>query len=203
MRHLRVSLSLFTLLLFASTAAVAGGAEVGEPAPGFELVDHEGNTHRLSDYEGKIVVLEWTNPQCPFVKRHYDEETMTGLASQLDSEEAVWLAVDSSHFVTAESASKWAEKEEIPYPILLDPSGEVGRAYGAATTPHMFVIGSDGELLYNGAIDDDPRGKSDSASNYVAAALTEISQGKTVTQAKSKPYGCSVKYQKKAAASSR
>ena len=104
------------------------------------------------------------------------------------------MAIDSSHFVTAESASKWAKEKGIEYPILLDPSGEVGRTYEAKTTPHMFVVGTDGTLLYNGAIDDDPRGKSDAPANYVAAAVTSIRAGEAVAQAETKPYGCSVKY---------
>ncbi len=199
-RHLAVA----TLAVAAlSAGAVAGpghdhshgGAHVGHAAPDFELIDHNGNVHELSDYRGKTVVLEWTNPQCPFVVRHYEADTMTDMAREHD--DVVWLSIDSSHFVTAESASKWAKKEDIPYPILLDASGEVGRMYNARTTPHMFVIDPEGTLVYDGAIDDDPRGKSDAPTNYVAAALKASMNGKTVETATSKPYGCSVKYAKK------
>jgi alkyl hydroperoxide reductase subunit AhpC len=131
--------------------------------------------------------------------RHYKDDTMTNLAKEC-GEDGVWLAVDSSHFVTAESASKWAQKEEIPYPILLDASGEVGKTYGAKTTPHMFVVGKDGTLLYNGAIDDDPRGESKEPTNYVAAAVHASMKGEAVAQTTTKPYGCSVKYGKADAA---
>lgn len=170
-----------------------GKAAVGHPAPDFELVDHDGNVHKLSDYAGKTVVLEWTNPECPFVVRHYNADTMTDMAANND---VVWLSIDSSHFVTAESASKWAKKEDIAYPILLDASGEVGKMYNARTTPHMFVIDAEGTLVYDGAIDDDPRGKSDAPTNYVAAALQAVKAGKAVETATTKPYGCSVKYGK-------
>ena len=172
-----------------------GKAMIGHAAPDFELVDHAGNVHKLSDYAGKTVVLEWTNPECPFVVRHYKEDTFIDMAKK--HEDVVWLSIDSSHFVTAESASKWAKKEDIAYPILLDASGEVGKMYNARTTPHMFVIDPKGTLVYDGAIDDDPRGKSDERTNYVEAALTSVMKGKTVENATTKPYGCSVKYGKK------
>jgi peroxiredoxin len=164
-------------------------------APDFELTDQNGKVHKLSDYHGKVVVLEWTNPTCPFVVRHYKADTMTNLAAKY-GEDVVWLAIDSSNFVTAESASKWAEAEGITYPILLDASGEVGQMYEAKTTPHMFVIGAEGELLYDGAIDDDAAGKSESPTNYVEAALTSALAGQPVETAQTKPYGCSVKYAK-------
>lgn len=199
------NLALLTLAVVAlSVPAVAGSghdhghdhakAQVGHAAPDFELVDHAGNVHKLSDYAGKTVVLEWTNPQCPFVVRHYDADTMTKLAKAND--DVVWLAVDSSNFVTAESASAWAKKEDITYPILLDASGTVGKTYNARTTPHMFVIDAEGTLVYDGAIDDDPRGNKDGATNYVAAALASVKAGKDVATATTKPYGCSVKYGK-------
>ena len=143
--------------------------------PGAEIValkDGAGKTHKLSDYEGHIVVLEWTNPQCPFVKHHYKENTMTQLAAKYEEAEVVWFAVDSSNFVTAESAAKWAKAEDIGYPILLDPAGNVGRMYHAKTTPHMFVIGTDGTLLYNGAIDSDPRLGDNPEHNYVDEAVS-------------------------------
>lgn len=172
-----------------------GHAQVGQKAPDFTLVDHAGNTHKLSDYAGKVVVLEWTNPECPFVVRHYNENTFIDMAK--NHEDVVWLSIDSSYFVTAESASAWAKKEEIAYPILLDASGEVGHMYNARTTPHMFVIDTNGTLVYDGAIDDDPRGNAESRTNYVAAALKSVMNGEKVETATTKPYGCSVKYMKK------
>lgn len=171
-------------------------AEVGHMAPDFELVDHMGKTHKLSDYAGKTVVLEWTNPQCPFVVRHYNEDTMTKLAAA--NPDVVWLAIDSSSdgktIVTAETASAWAKKESISYPILLDSKGKVGQMYQAKTTPHMFVINAEGKLVYEGAIDSDPRGNGENTVNYVAEALAAVKAGKAVETASTKPYGCSVKY---------
>jgi peroxiredoxin len=195
MRTTALALLLSSLMLVAAAAAPAAPAEVGQPAPDFTLKDAGGQTHHLADYRGRIVVLEWTNPQCPFVQRHYSAKyhTMIDLQARVAKEDVVWLAVDSSKFVTEASAAAWAKKEKIPYPILLDAAGTVGRAYGAKTTPHMFVISKKGILLYEGAIDDSPRGDTD-ATNYVAAALDEVLAGKPVTHASTKPYGCSVKY---------
>jgi peroxiredoxin len=174
--------------------ALAGDLEVGTDAPGFTLTDQAGNPHALADLEGKIVVLEWTNPQCPFVMNHYKHDTMTDLAAWCAEKDVVWMAVDSSHFVTPESASAWAKKEEIAYPILLDADGTVGRAYGAKTTPHMFVIGKDGTVLYNGAIDDNPKPTGVGETNYVKDAVEAALAGEAVETAHTKPYGCSVKY---------
>jgi peroxiredoxin len=180
-------------------------AEVGSAAPDFELVDAAGKTHRLSDYEGKIVVLEWTNPDCPFVQRHYADgnKTMIDLQARLAKKDVVWLAVDSSNFVTPESAAKWDKATGKTFPTLLDPTGKVGHLYAAKTTPHMFVVGADGTLLYDGAIDDDKAGKKEAPSNYVAAAVDAVLAGHEVATNKTLPYGCSVKYQKKSDAGAR
>jgi peroxiredoxin len=170
-------------------------ATVGQPAPGFTLTDQAGTEHTLSDLRGKIVVLEWINPQCPYVQRHYGVGTMTGLDGQFPDDEVAWLAIDSSHFVTAEDAEAWRQEHEIAYPILLDGSGEVGHAYNATTTPNMFVIDADGVLRYAGAIDDDPRGRNDSPTNYVNQAVQALRNGEAVETAQTEPYGCSVKYE--------
>lgn len=202
MKSARIFLVLIAALALA-VPAVAGDHE-GEhdghamhAAPDFELADQNGETHKLSDYRGKIVVLEWTSPECPFVKRHYADghTTMIDLAEKFDGD-VVWLAIDSSHFATAEAASKWAKQKGISSPILLDTDGEVGRLYEARTTPHMFVIGREGELLYNGAIDNDSNGKSDAPVNYVEAAVSSALAGEPVETARTTPYGCSVKYGK-------
>jgi peroxiredoxin len=204
MKSARIFLVFVLAVAFATPAlAHCGKCGVGEAhaehahkmAPDFELTDQNGTVHKLSDYHGKVVVLEWTNPTCPFVVRHYKADTMTNLAAKY-GEDVVWLAIDSSNFVTAESASKWAEAEDINYPILLDASGEVGQMYEAKTTPHMFVIGTEGEVLYDGAIDDDAAGKSESPTNYVEAAVASALAGQPVETAQTKPYGCSVKYAK-------
>jgi peroxiredoxin len=203
MKSARVCLVLIAALALA-VPAVAGPHGDGhdghamQTAPDFELADQNGETHKLSDYRGKIVVLEWTNPQCPFVQRHYADghTTMIDLAAKFGGEDVVWLGIDSSNFVTSESATAWAEKKGITTPILLDADGEVGRLYEAKTTPHMFVIGREGELLYSGAIDDDSSGKGKAPVNFVEAALSSVLAGEPVQTAKTKPYGCSVKYSK-------
>lgn len=170
-------------------------ATVGEPAPSFTLTDQAGNEHSLADLRGKIVVLEWINPQCPYVQRHYGAGTMTGLDGEFPDDEVTWLAIDSSHFVEAADAEAWRQEHEIAYPILLDNSGEVGHAYDATTTPNMFVIDGEGVLRYSGAIDDDPRGRNDSPTNYVNQAVQALRNGDPVETAQTEPYGCSVKYQ--------
>lgn len=204
MKSARIFFALVFVVAFAAPAmAHCGKCGVGEAhadhaehmAPDFELTDQSGTVHKLSDYHGKVVVLEWTNPQCPYVVRHYKADTMTDLAAKY-GDDVVWLAIDSSNFVTAESASKWASAEGIEYPILLDASGKVGTLYKAKTTPHMFVIGTEGELLYDGAIDDDPQGKSEAPHNYVEAAVASALAGQPVEKPQTKSYGCSVKYGK-------
>lgn len=172
-------------------------AEVGKPAPAFMGMDQHGNEVGLADFEGKVVVLEWTCPACPFVQRHYskDEQTMTKLAHKY-GEDVVWLAVDSSNFAKAEDLAKWSEEKGIDYPILVDADGSIGRMYGAKTTPHMFIIDQKGNLAYEGAIDNNPRGKADDATNYVEAALDAILAGEKVATTSTKSYGCSVKYTK-------
>jgi peroxiredoxin len=203
MKSARICLALIAALALA-VPAVADHHETDHdghamnPAPDFELADQNGETHKLSDYRGKIVVLEWTSPECPFVKRHYADghTTMIDLAQKFDDKDVVWLAIDSSHFATAESALKWAKEKGIRTPILLDADGEVGRLYDAKTTPHMFVVGREGELLYSGAIDDDSNGKGEAPVNYVEAAVSSALAGEPVQTARTTPYGCSVKYSK-------
>lgn len=167
-------------------------------APGFELQDYRGNTISLSDYQGKIVVIEWTNPDCPFVQRHYREETMKKLEKEYRDQDVVWLAVNSTHYMGKEENMEFAKENNIPYPILIDQSGEVGKSYGAQTTPHMYIIGKSGEIVYQGGIDDDPRGnrKPSERTQYVDNALEDVVSGQEVEVSSSKPYGCSVKYKK-------
>ncbi len=170
-------------------------ATVGEPAPDFELKDEEGKAYKLSDLKGKIVVLEWTNPDCPVVQRHYEASTMQNVMSEI-GDDIVWLAVDSSNFVTPDSTKKWKQANEMDWPVLQDPEGEVGKTYGAKTTPHMYVVDAEGVLRYNGAIDDDPHGKkkAEERTNHVVEAVTALAAGKDVPKPTTKPYGCSVKY---------
>jgi peroxiredoxin len=180
----------------ACAVAAGGGAALGAAAPTFTLADTTGNEVSLSDYAGQVVVLEWLNPDCPFVQRHYKAGTMKGLATQYGGQGVVWLTINSTKYMDAAANAKFKAVNELPYSILVDQSGEVGHLYGAATTPHMYVIDGSGTLVYIGAIDDDPRGSSNSPTNYVAAALDEVLAGEAVTTAETKPYGCSVKYKK-------
>lgn len=168
---------------------------VGKPAADFTLKDETGKEHKLSAYKGKIVVLEWTNPECPYVVRHYDKKADTMSKTQKASgDDVVWLAVDSSNFVKADAAAKWKKEKGFAYPVLLDANGATGRTYGAKTTPHMFVIDKEGKLAYSGAIDDNPRGDKKEAKNYVLSAVKSLKEGKKVEVSETKPYGCSVKY---------
>lgn len=177
----------------AKDAPAAEVAEVGKAAPEFSLTDEAGKVHKLSDYKGKIVVLEWTCATCPFVVRHYEDKTMSKTHEQ-GGEDVVWLSVNSSHFAKADEDAAWKKKEGFSYPVLQDPSGDVGRLYGARTTPHMYVVDKEGKLAYNGAIDDNPRGKNESPKNYVLDAINALKEGKPVETSSTKPYGCSVKY---------
>ncbi len=162
-------------------------AKVGQPAPDFSLTASDGKTYKLSDLEDKVVVLEWWNRDCPVTRKYVP--TMKELAGRYGQKGVVWLAIDSTHYQTAEKRNEFIRKHEIPYPILVDKDGKVGRLYGAKTTPHMFIINK-GKLVYAGAIDD--RGKR----NYVAEALDAILAGKEVPLAKTRPFGCSVKYKR-------
>jgi len=201
MKHLNAGLAAAAAAVVIALAAFAAGAAsaatVGSKAPDFALPDASGTTHTLSQYKGKIVVLEWTNPQCPFVKRHYAAGTMKKLAAKYADQGVVWLTIDSSHFARPEDMRKWTESEGLKYPVLLDPSGATGQAYGAKTTPHMFVIDRDGKLVYSGAIDDDPRGENAQPRNYVDEVLAKLVKGEQPDVRETASYGCSVKYAKK------
>lgn len=170
---------------------------VGNVAPDFTGTDQHGNEVNLSDHAGKIVVLEWTSPACPFVVAHYSDEqrTMTKLSEKY-GDDVVWLAIDSSNFAKANDLAKWSEDRGIDYPIIIDPSGSIGQIYGAKTTPHMFVIDTSGTIVYEGAIDNNPRGQADNPTNYVETALDAIVSGEKIATTTTKPYGCSVKYAK-------
>jgi peroxiredoxin len=182
--------------MIAAAVPAAAAVAVGEAAPGFTLMDTAGNKVSLSDFEGKVVVLEWLNPDCPFVQRHYKADTMKSLAETYGGKGVVWLTINSTNYMDAEANAKFKAANQLPYPILVDQDGAVGHLYDAKTTPHMYIIDGDGKLVYMGAIDDDPRGSSDTPANYIAAALDEVLAGKAVTTAETTPYGCSVKYKK-------
>ncbi len=193
--------ALFAALLGCSRAVA--GAKVGDPAPGFTVTDSKGQTHQLSDFAGKTVVLEWTNADCPFVQKHYGAENMQRQQTEATGDGVVWLTVNSSAqgkegYVEASQANKiQADWKTANDAYLLDTKGDVGRAYGAKTTPHMFVIDGKGTLQYAGAIDSiasTDRDDIPKATQYVEVALEEISAGKPVSTAETKAYGCSVKY---------
>ena len=195
-------LALLTALLIASLAGVAT-AEVapGDAAPDFTLQDTAGKAHRLQDYldAGKTVVLEWFNPDCPFIKKHHlTAHTMNDSYAKVKDHDVVWLAINSGapgkQGAGLERNLKAVDEFEIPFPVLLDESGAVGRAYGAKTTPHMFVISSQGLVAYNGAIDDNPSPTTLGETNYVLEALHAVLSDVPVKTASTKPYGCSVKY---------
>ncbi len=172
------------------------GESSGKRAPEFELNSFDGKTVSLSDYRGKIVVLEWLNFECPFSRYHYEtKNTMVELAKKYMGKNIVWFAVNSTNHTTPEPNRAFAERYKLPYLILDDRSGKVGRAYGAETTPHMYIINTSGRIVYEGAIDDSPLGrKKEGVVNYVDKALAELTAGKAVSTAKTKPYGCTVKY---------
>lgn len=201
---MKTKLILTILTSIAATSLFAAEApKVGTAAPTFSLPDAKGKAHSLADYKGKYVVLEWFNPECPFVKKHYGSSNMQKLQEEFAGKDVVWMTIDSSaagkqgHLTPEEATKKMADWKMNHTTLLLDPEGKVGKEYDAKTTPHMFVIGPDGKLLYDGAIDSKPTANTDdiaSATNYVKVALTEAMGGKAVGEAKTKPYGCSVKY---------
>jgi peroxiredoxin len=168
-------------------------------APQFALHDQDGKKVSLSDYAGKTVVLEWFNPDCPFVRYHYRPETrtMARLAGKYRDKGVVWLAINSTHYFDREKNKAFHAKHKLPYAVLDDHAGDVGRAYGAKTTPHMFVVDAKGRIVYRGAIDDNPLGKKPTTRNHVDAALAELVAGKKVSRPETRPYGCSVKYAKR------
>lgn len=190
------------VLLFAAYPAHAV-VTPGQPAPEIEATDINGQPFKLSDQKGKIVVLEWTNSECPYVMKHYDTGNMQKTQSAAVDDGIVWVTVNSAApgrqgHIDAEAAKKLiAEKGSKASSYITDESGAIGHAYGAQTTPHMFVIDKEGKIAYAGAIDDNPSPRHETvetAKNYVLAALEEVEAGKPVTTPTSQPYGCSVKY---------
>jgi peroxiredoxin len=196
---------LITLVTAVATASVfaAESPKVGSAAPDFSLTDSNGQKHSLDDYQGKWVVLEWFNPECPFVQKHYRSGNMQKLQQEYAGKGVTWISIDSSApgkqgNLTPEAANKkiaeWRIKSSA---LLLDAEGKAGQAYGAKNTPHMFIINPDGKIVYEGAIDSKATANpSDipTATNYVKAALDESLGGKPVSNPNTKPYGCSVKY---------
>lgn len=205
MKRTILTSAFFLFGVFAALAFAANQmeAEIGKSAPDFTLPDSNGKSHSLSDYEGKVVVLEWLNHGCPFVKKHYNSGNMQALQKAYAEKGVIWLSIISSApgkqgYCTPEQANEITkEKNAAPAAVLLDPEGSVGKLYGAKTTPHMFIISKEGTLVYNGGIDDIRSTNVEDvakAKNYVQTALDELLAGKEVTDKTSQPYGCSVKY---------
>jgi len=194
-----IKVSVAAILCFIISTGLNAGSEIkakiNEAAPDFTLQDQEGKTIKLSDYDDIIVVLEWVNPDCPYTQRHYKLNTMGQLSTKYKND-VVWLAINSTYYMDNTYNKMWVDKHNLSYPILNDNSGEIGKLYGAKTTPHMFIVDSKGKLVYAGAIDDDPKGADNQVINFVDTALGEIISGKDVSIAETKSYGCSVKYKK-------
>jgi peroxiredoxin len=166
------------------------------------LKDLAGNDVQLNKFKGKIVILEWTNYDCPFVKDHYrpDKKTTSTLAKKYADKGVKWVVINSTHYTTADATKAWAEKVGLKQTVLIDTDGKVGKLYKAKTTPHMFVIDKEGKIVYQGAIDNAPMGKTPKDQdpvNYVDKAISDLLDGKKVEIPVTKPYGCSVKYAKK------
>ncbi len=187
---------LATLVVFSASQLFAAGPTIGSQAPAFSLSDQNGKTVSLSDFTGKIVVLEWFNEGCPIVQRHYHggDGDIPQTVTKYMNPNVVWLAINSTSGNTNDSNKTAAAKWSMNRQILNDSSGKVGHEYGATNTPQMFIIGKDGKLLYDGAIDDDPEGDKATKVNYVSKALDEILAGKDVSVPQSKAYGCKVHY---------
>ena len=176
---------------------------VGEPAPGFEGTDTGGKVHRLADYRGKTVVLEWTNHDCPYVRKHYSAGNMQAQQREAAAQDIVWLSVISSApgkqgHVSPEAADELTRsRNAAPHAVILDSEGRLGRTYNAKTTPHMFIIDGTGKLVYMGGIDSIPSSNPadiEKATQYVPAALAQVMDGEPIAKSVTRPYGCSVKY---------
>jgi hypothetical protein len=203
MRRFLKSLITVAALAAFELATAKGAVEIGQAAPDFRLTDLSGHAHQLSDYKGRTVVLEWVNPECPFVQKHYGSGNIPRLQKTATADGVVWLTINSGHpgaegdYAAPQAAAWLKQMGAAPTAYFRDQDGKVGRLYGAKTSPHVFVITPEGKLIYEGAIDsirsanvaDIAR-----ATNYVTAALAAVKAGKPMTPAATQPYGCSVKY---------
>ncbi|HEV2306551.1 MAG TPA: thioredoxin family protein [Candidatus Acidoferrales bacterium] len=196
-------MGLAVIVSAAMIAPFAWAVRVNQPAPDFTATDSNGQTHHLSDYQGKFVVLEWTNRGCPYTRKHYESGNMQRLQQEWTAKGVIWLTVLSSApgkqgYMTASQENAYLKQENAhPTAALLDPTGALGHLYGAKTSPQMFVINPQGILVYDGAIDDRPTTDTadiQGAKNYLNLALEEAMAGKPVSDPVTRPYGCSVKY---------
>ncbi|HOJ38603.1 MAG TPA: thioredoxin family protein [Ignavibacteriales bacterium] len=194
---------LLIIALFSFATVVAQQTKINSPAPDFTLLDINGKEHKLSEYKGKIVVLEWINFDCPYVKKHYNSKNMQQLQEKYTKQDIIWLAICSSapgkqgNFTKDEILNRIKLHDAKFNAYLIDEDGKVGKTYGAKTTPHIFIIDKNGNLVYAGGIDDKPSKEIEDvkdAKNYVSKALDELLSGKPVTEQSAQSYGCSVKY---------
>ena len=191
-----------TALLAGAASTAQAAASVGQPAPAFTASDTTGKSRSLAEFKGKTVVLEWVNPGCPFVRKHY-RANMQALQKEFTAKGVVWLAVNSTEKAASDSLAPDAlagwmkEKSATPTATLMDEEGTIGQAYGARTTPHMYIVDAKGVLVYAGGIDSIPSARPDdikTATNYVRQGLSEVLAGQPVSAPSTRPYGCSVKY---------
>ena len=189
--------------VIAFSAAAQAAPSVGQAAPDFTLKDASGKTVKLSDFRGKHVVLEWTNPNCPYVQKHYNSGNMPATQKQATGKGVVWLAINSTekasgdYLEPAKLVGWMSQRKSAPSATLMDEEGTAGKAYGARTTPHMYIVDPKGQLVYAGGIDSIPSSNPDDikkAVNYVSQGLGEALAGKPITAATTRPYGCSIKY---------
>lgn len=195
--------ALLYALALPALPATGLAASLGGPAPDFALPDVQGGTRRLSDFRGRHVVLEWTNPGCPFVQKHYRSGNMQTLQREAAARQVVWLTINSTEpghadYLKPAELQRWmAQQQAAATAVLLDESGQTGKAYGARVTPHMYLIDPQGRLIYAGGIDSIPSARVDDiaqATNYVRLALTEALAGRPLSRPSTAPYGCSIKY---------
>jgi peroxiredoxin len=195
--------TLITLAVVAFSGALQAAPTVGQPAPDFTLPDPAGKSVKLSDYRGKYVVLEWTNPGCPYVRKHYNSGNMPATQREAVGKGVVWLSInstarDSDEYMPPAQLVAWQnERKSAPTAVLVDEEGTVGKTYGARTTPHMYIVDPQGRLVYAGGIDSIPSSNPadiERAVNYVRQGLGEALAGKPISAAVTRPYGCSVKY---------
>jgi peroxiredoxin len=187
------------IALALAAAALLGAVEspkIGDRVPDWSARDENGVEHKMSQYAGHAVVLEWTNSECPFVERHYQAGTMKRLASALGAQDVVWLAVNSTYSNTPDDTKAWKKEQSFSYATLQDPDGKLGHLFGARTTPHMFVIDAQGVLRYRGAIDDDEYGREPKPKNYVDSAVHALLASSNPDPSETQSYGCSVKYKR-------
>jgi peroxiredoxin len=200
---MKLSQTMLLSLLAAISLTTHAAVNVGQPAPDFTGADSNGKQHSLSQYKGKTVVLEWTNHDCPYVKKHYNSGNMQALQKDATANGIVWLSIISSrpgkqgHVSGKQANELTASRNASPTAVILDESSEIGLLYGAKTTPHMYIVDKSGQLVYMGGIDNTPSKDEDDipkSKNYVRTALDEMAAGQAIKESITRPYGCSVKY---------